>query len=228
MPSLFLIQPLVSHLRPYNAHKLQFRSKQCVFLGYSNMHKGFKCLDPKEGRIYISHDVIFDEHMFPFANLHPNARARLRAELALLPDVLHNPSSSSFGVAWLYDQHLNSPNQTNALPSSDAPLLHVGEILETDAPSPAQTGATASAGAPYFVCSPRGNNASPRVIRLTWAPVDHTVKNWGRRNRHIRIPVGRQRLIRLLLLLDHLWLCRDPMCRSSLRTRLRRMDQSVP
>jgi histone deacetylase 1/2 len=31
------------HLRPYNTRKLQFRSKQCVFLGYSNMHKGFKC-----------------------------------------------------------------------------------------------------------------------------------------------------------------------------------------
>jgi histone deacetylase 1/2 len=37
------------NLRPYNDHKLQFRSKQCVFLGYSNLHKGFKCLDPKEG-----------------------------------------------------------------------------------------------------------------------------------------------------------------------------------
>ena len=29
------------NLRPYNARKLQFRSKQCVFLGYSNLHKGF-------------------------------------------------------------------------------------------------------------------------------------------------------------------------------------------
>ena len=65
------------NLRPYNAKKLQFRSKQCAFLGYSTMHKGFKCLDPKEGRIYISHDVVFDEHVFPFQNLHPNAGARL-------------------------------------------------------------------------------------------------------------------------------------------------------
>jgi hypothetical protein len=30
------------HLRPYNTHKLQFRSKQCVFLGYNEMQKGYK------------------------------------------------------------------------------------------------------------------------------------------------------------------------------------------
>lgn len=44
------------------------------------MHKGFKCLDPKEGRIYISRDVVFDEHVFPFQNLYPNAGARLRSD----------------------------------------------------------------------------------------------------------------------------------------------------
>jgi histone deacetylase 1/2 len=37
------------NLRPYNVKKVQFRSKRCVFLGYSNLHKGFKCLDPSKG-----------------------------------------------------------------------------------------------------------------------------------------------------------------------------------
>ena len=49
------------NLRPYNTRKLQFRSKRCVFLGYSNQHKGFKCLDQSEGRVYISRNVVFDE-----------------------------------------------------------------------------------------------------------------------------------------------------------------------
>lgn len=63
------------NLRPYNTRKLAFRSTRCVFLGYSNMHKGYKCLEGSTGRVYISRDVVFDEHIFPFAELHANAGA---------------------------------------------------------------------------------------------------------------------------------------------------------
>jgi hypothetical protein len=37
------------HLQPFNSYKLEFHSKECVFLGYNNMHKGFKCLDLTTG-----------------------------------------------------------------------------------------------------------------------------------------------------------------------------------
>jgi hypothetical protein len=57
------------HLRPYNNHKLDFRSKKCVFLGYSTLHKGYKCLHVPSNRVYISRDVIFDETVFPFSNM---------------------------------------------------------------------------------------------------------------------------------------------------------------
>jgi histone deacetylase 1/2 len=73
------------NLRPYNRHKLEFPSKQCVFLGYSNLHKGYKCLDISIGRLYISRDIVFDETVFPFASLHSNAGAQLREEINLLP-----------------------------------------------------------------------------------------------------------------------------------------------
>jgi hypothetical protein len=52
------------------------------------MHKGFKCLDVSEGRVYISRDVVFDENVYPFAHLHPNAGAKLRSEILLLPPSL--------------------------------------------------------------------------------------------------------------------------------------------
>jgi hypothetical protein len=61
------------NLCPYNKTKLSFRSKECVFLGYSSMHKGYKCLDPESGRVYISQGVIFDENIFPFSKIPPNS-----------------------------------------------------------------------------------------------------------------------------------------------------------
>jgi histone deacetylase 1/2 len=56
-------------LHPYNTRKLSFRSKECVFIGYSNHHKGYKCLDVDTGRVYISHGMVFDESVFPFSRL---------------------------------------------------------------------------------------------------------------------------------------------------------------
>jgi hypothetical protein len=61
------------------------------------MHKGFKCLDIPTSRVYISRDIIFDENIFPFANLHSNAGARLRSEILLLPPTLCSPESSHKG-----------------------------------------------------------------------------------------------------------------------------------
>jgi hypothetical protein len=53
------------------------------------MHKGYKCLEPKTGRVYISRDVVFDEQIFPFEDLHENVGAKLRQEISLLsPDLM--------------------------------------------------------------------------------------------------------------------------------------------
>jgi hypothetical protein len=73
------------NLCPYNTHKFQFRSMCCVFLGYSNLHKDYKCLDVSSGHAYISHDIVFDESVFLFAELHPNAGAQYTSEVLLLP-----------------------------------------------------------------------------------------------------------------------------------------------
>jgi hypothetical protein len=76
------------NLGPYNAKKLAFRSKQCVFLGYNPNHKGYKCLDVSSGRVYISRDVVFDETVFQFSKMDANADARLRTEINLLHPTL--------------------------------------------------------------------------------------------------------------------------------------------
>jgi hypothetical protein len=38
------------YLRPYNKHKFSFRSKSCVFLGYSRPHTRYKCYDISTGK----------------------------------------------------------------------------------------------------------------------------------------------------------------------------------
>jgi len=55
-------------LRPYNRHKLDYRSQKCLFLGYSSSHKGYKCLTSL-GRLFISKDMAFNETRFPYTGL---------------------------------------------------------------------------------------------------------------------------------------------------------------
>jgi hypothetical protein len=92
------------------------------------MHKGFKCLDVSTGRIYISRDVIFYEQVFPFADLHANAGARLRSEIELLPPTLFY-ASTIFGSTTI--------PTTDVVDSSSNPVANPGENLEENqAPAP--------------------------------------------------------------------------------------------
>jgi histone deacetylase 1/2 len=54
------------HMVPYNRHKLSFKSVPYVFIGYDDHYKGYRCLDPILGRIYISRNVVFNEASFPY------------------------------------------------------------------------------------------------------------------------------------------------------------------
>ncbi|KAL4565709.1 hypothetical protein LXL04_029812 [Taraxacum kok-saghyz] len=53
-------------LRPYNHHKIDFRSMPCVFIGYSPTHKGYLCYHQPSSRIYIARHVVFNEDVFPY------------------------------------------------------------------------------------------------------------------------------------------------------------------
>jgi hypothetical protein len=54
-------------LRPHHAHKLDFCSTPCVFLGYSSSYLGYHCLDLASQRIYFSRHVCFCENVFLLA-----------------------------------------------------------------------------------------------------------------------------------------------------------------
>jgi hypothetical protein len=77
--------------------------------------------------------VVFDERVFPFASLCPNAGARLKTELTLLPDVLHN-LNSSFGDAHVHDHHLPSPMPANVVSTSVKDLVSTEQIQSKQVP----------------------------------------------------------------------------------------------
>jgi hypothetical protein len=81
-----------------------------VFLGYSNLHKGFKCVDVSSSHVYISRDVIFDKNIFPFSKLHPNVRARLRDDILMLPSSLIPSGLVHSGVNNTDEPMINLPN----------------------------------------------------------------------------------------------------------------------
>lgn len=56
------------YLRDYSKNKFEKRSYLGVFIGYSLLHKAYRCLHPSTKRVYTSRHVVFDESVFPFDN----------------------------------------------------------------------------------------------------------------------------------------------------------------
>lgn len=84
-------------LKGSTPHKLAPKSLPCVFLGYSDRHKGYKCLYPATGKLFISRSVVFDESHFPYHNL----------------QTLHTPSSDLSSIITHFSKTANphSPSQ---------------------------------------------------------------------------------------------------------------------
>jgi hypothetical protein len=53
-------------LGPYTSHKLDPKSRPCVFLGYSLSQSGYLCFDKSKSKIHVSRHVQFVESVFPY------------------------------------------------------------------------------------------------------------------------------------------------------------------
>ena len=101
---------------------------------------------------------MFDEHVFHFASLHPNAGACLRAEISILPNALLNPSD--IGDTTLLDQRDHCPAGTHPAPSSGSIDVGVGRNSSSNHGERGSTGR-------HFMCCPPSGSTAPRGDRLT-------------------------------------------------------------
>lgn len=108
-------------IRPYNKHKLDFRSAPSTFLGYSSSHKGYKTLLPT-GKLIVTRDVVFDESIFPH-----NTPA--------LNPIPSSPSSDLSPIQIVAPVLSSIPPHTSQLPvsSSSPPNLHRPDTSLTSA-----------------------------------------------------------------------------------------------
>ena len=91
-------------LRPHvERNKLSSRSAICVFLGYGDGQKGYRCYDPTNHKLYISRHVVFLEHI-PFYSIPSSQHVFTKSDLTCIDPfsidsdptpVTHNQNNSN-------------------------------------------------------------------------------------------------------------------------------------
>ncbi|PKU71322.1 Retrovirus-related Pol polyprotein from transposon TNT 1-94 [Dendrobium catenatum] len=107
-------------LKPYTTNKFSPRSAECVFLGYSPNHKGYRCYDIKNDRLYTSRHVVFHENSFPYTITNqPTPQPEQHLTPAHSPLLLPPATNSSISIQTTTPSRLHNPQQhmTN-LPSN--------------------------------------------------------------------------------------------------------------
>lgn len=112
------------YLRPYMTNKLDPKTLPCVFLGYNDKYKGYRCLHPPTGKVYISRHVLFDEQSFPFSDIYSSH---------------HGAGATPLRSAWLKSSVAQVPQSAVEEPSSYAynnedfpPLRQVQQVVQQD------------------------------------------------------------------------------------------------
>ena len=157
--SLFLSHPDYSAVRVFgclcfpnayatSANKLSPRSIPCAFLGFSDEHKGYRCLDLHTGHVHVSRHVTFAEHIFPFSqrtttpsNTPSSANTPSPRPFQLYTPLPaeHNLSPPPLTPTIANPNHTLTPPETSPTPPAPAPSPTPPAPTPTPPPSPAPT-----------------------------------------------------------------------------------------
>src|SRR5438270_13593353 len=106
-------------LRPHiERNKLSSRSAICVFLGYGEGKKGYRCFDPITKKLYISRHVVFLEHI-PFFSILSTTHNLTKSHLLRIDPFFE-------------ESDVSSPSRTNNSVGTDTLLSGTSQ----DSPSP--------------------------------------------------------------------------------------------
>lgn len=112
------------NLRPYNKHKINFRSLPCIFLGYSSSHHGYLCFHVPTARMYVSRDVFFDENTFPFSvsSTNPPTQNKSTPSHIVLPNSFPSSHGSSQHNSISLPIANSTPQTINSSTHSPSPI----------------------------------------------------------------------------------------------------------
>ena len=118
------------YLRSFTSHKLEPRSKECIFLGFSALSKGYLCLDIVTKLLYTSRHVVFNESKFPFSTTSPSLSASpssISSSMSYplwLSNLLYLHSTNQPSLLGLYTSFITS-HQTNltGIPTNTSPQV---------------------------------------------------------------------------------------------------------
>ncbi|CAN1176981.1 Retrovirus-related Pol polyprotein from transposon TNT 1-94 [Linum perenne] len=99
-------------------NKLTAKTAQCVFMGYSDNHKGYVCYDPHLRRMRISYHVVFLENQFYY------------------PVKASPPSTSSYPMTLLDLEFLKYKEDTQLSPTSNEAQFDVSDVAVPSTSSP--------------------------------------------------------------------------------------------
>lgn len=163
------------YLRDHMDNKLDPHSLPCIFLGYSDMYKGYRCLHIASQKVYFSRHVVFHEDQFPFQNgyssdLFPSIAATQFSEFLTVSSHISNKDPTTSHIVGLSSDAIHMSSETKLSDANHTGNETVGvpnddthSVAHTLAHSPCLNRVTTPLSSFSITDSPSTTSSSPVI-----------------------------------------------------------------